>query len=54
MFDCDCFNVCQIFFILGAMRFFLFTRGLSLLCTEDGICDLLQYIGADLPGYTVS
>jgi len=29
MFDCDCFNVGQIFLILGAMRFCLFTRGLS-------------------------
>jgi len=53
MFDCDCFKIGQIFLILGAKRFCLFTTGLSLLCTADGICDLLQYIGTDLPYYTL-
>jgi len=52
-FDCDCFKIGQIFSILGAKRFCLVTTGLSLFCTADGICDLLQYIGSDLPDYTM-
>ena len=54
MFHCDCFNIGQIFCILGAIGFCLFTTGFSLFCTVDGICDLLQYSDTDLPDYMVS
>jgi len=56
MFDCYCFDIGkigQIFLILVAKRFCLLTTGLSLFCTADGICHLLQYIGTDLPDYTM-
>ena len=46
---CITFNMRELLFIFCEVRFYLFRAGLDIFCTAYGSCEVIQYIGTDLP-----